>query len=146
MVFTIALAALTQGVLMDPAYRELSKLVGGDWYSRPDANTVIHQHFEFGVEGKVIRGTGDVKVGGKTVLYIHSNMGWDPVSKSVTYVDFHNHDTIYMGHITAGSDGLKYDFNEFADPKKHYAATCKFTDKDHYQFIVGKEALTMTRS
>src|SRR5476649_1412088 len=89
-----------KGILEDPAYRELSKLVGGDWISHVDTNTTVHQHFEFAVEGKVIRGTGTVEVKGKTVMYIHSNMGWDPIAKKVTYVDFHNHDTIYMGYIT----------------------------------------------
>jgi hypothetical protein len=140
-----AIAFQQAAILGDPTFMELGKLVGGDWTSHPDANTFVKQHFEYGVEGKVIRGTGSVSVGGKTVMYIHSNLGWDPVAKKVTYVDFHNHDTIYMGHITLNNGTLDYDFNEFANPKKHYEAKCKFIDKNHYQFIVGKEVLTMER-
>jgi len=129
-----------------PAFRELSKLVGGDWTGHIDANTVIHQRFEFAVEGKVIRGTGAVTVQGKTVLFLHSNLGWDPVAKQVSYVDFHNHDTIFLGHITMDGSSLKYDFKEFADPKKHYEAKCSFVDANHYRFTVGTEVLTMERS
>jgi len=132
-------------ILSDPTYQELSKLVGGNWTSHPDADTLIRQHFEFGVEGKVIRGTGSVEVKGKTVMYIHSNLGWDPIAKKVTYVDFHNHDTIYMGHIVLKNGWLEYDFNEFADPKKHYEAKSRIVDANHYEFTVGKEVLTMER-
>ncbi len=32
-------------ILNDPTFLELSKLVGGDWESHPDANSTIHQHF-----------------------------------------------------------------------------------------------------
>jgi len=142
----IALASLQQEpILSDPTYKELSKLVGGDWSAHPDANTVIRQHFEFGVDGKVIRGTGSVQVHGKTVLYIHSNLGWDPVAKKVTYVDFHNHDTIYMGHVTLKDGWLEYDFNEFADPKKHYDAKSRVVDANHYEFMVGQEKISMER-
>lgn len=132
-------------VLSDPTYKELSKLVGGDWTAQADAKTVVRQHFEFAVEGKVIRGTGSVEVGGKTVLFIHSNLGWDPIAKKVTYVDFHNHYTIYLGHIVLNKGWLEYNFNEFADPKKHFEAKSRFTNPNHYEFTVGKEALTMRR-
>jgi hypothetical protein len=143
--FISALLLQQAAILTDPTYQELSKLVGGEWVSHPDAGTVVHQHFEFGVEGKVIRGTGSVVVGGKTVLYIHTNLGWDPIAKKVTYVDFHNHDTIFLGYIVLNQGWLEYGFNEFADPKKHYEAKSRFTDKDHYEFVVGKEVLKMAR-
>ncbi len=94
-------------------------MVGGNWECCPDAETLIKQHFEFAVDGKMIRGNGSVAVKGRTVLYIHSNLGWDPVTKSVSYVDFHNEDTIYMGHITLKDGWLDYDFKEFANPTKH---------------------------
>jgi hypothetical protein len=141
----VAVLSQQAPILDDPTYKELSKLVGGNWEAHPDADTAVHQHFEFAVEGKVIRGTGTVEVKGKTVLFIHSNLGWDPVLKQVSYVDFHGYDTIYMGHITLRNGSLNYDFNEFANPKKHYAAQCRFTDENHYEFGVGAEVLKMER-
>jgi len=33
-----------------------------------------------------------------------------------------------------------------ADTTKHYSAKVKFTDKNHYQFTVGTEVLTMERT
>ncbi len=93
----------------------------------------------------MIRGAGSVTVGGKTVLYVQPNMGWDPVLKRVTYIDFHNHDTVYMGHIELKGGWMEYDFNEFANPKKHYAAKSRFTGPDTYEFVVETEVLKMTR-
>jgi hypothetical protein len=147
MIFALlSIAALHQDpILRDPTYKELSILVGGNWEAHPNPGLVIRQHYEFGVDGKVIRGMGTVSMKGKTLIYIHANFGWDPVAKRVTYVDFHNHDTIYMGYVTMKDGWLNYDFKEFSDPNKRYQAKSQFTDRDHYQFSLGPELIKMAR-
>jgi hypothetical protein len=86
-------------VLTDPTFKELSKLVGGEWVGR-GPKVEIHHKFEFAVDGKMIKGHGQVRVGGRVVLEMQPNMGWDPVAKQVTYVDFHDFDTVYTGHVS----------------------------------------------
>lgn len=133
-------------VLQDPTYKELSKLVGGDWVGHFDANTTIHQHFEFDVDGRMIRGHGFVTSGSRTVLFMQPNLGWDPVARQVSYVDFHNHDTVFLGHVTLKDGWFNYDFHEFADPSKHYSAKSRIVDKSHYEFILGPEVISMERT
>ena len=142
---SFALLQQAESIQSDPTFKELSKLVGGNWVGHVNADTEIRQHFEFAVDRKLIRGNGSVLVKGKVVLYTQANMGWDPSVKKVFYVDFHNHDTVYMGHVTLKDGWMEYDFSEFADSTKHYDARSKFTDKNHYQFLLGKETITMER-
>lgn len=133
------------GILADPTYKALSRLVGGHWEAKLGPDAVLRQQYRFAVDGKMIRGEGSVSVGGKTMLHIQANFGWDPIAKKVTYVDFHNHDTIFMGYVTLEKDDLRYAFTEFANIKKEHLAHSHFVDDNHYEFVVEKEVITLER-
>lgn len=131
-------------ILLDPTYRELGKLVGGSWEGSAGP-AVVRQHFTYAVDGKMIRGEGTVTVKGKVVLRTQANFGWDPVLKSVTYVDFHDHDTVYMGHVVLEKGWMVYDFREFADSSKKFLAKSHFLDGSHYEFLLGDEKIALSR-
>lgn len=135
----------TPAITSDPAFKELSKLVGGHWERSGSSGLKVVNRFRFEVGGKLIRSDGTVTVNGKTVLYMHANLGWDKATKSVFYVDFHNNDTVYSGHVTLDKGTLIYDFGELHDPKAHYVIKMKFLDNDHYDAGDGGETLKMTR-
>jgi len=135
----------TEPILSDAAYKELSKLVGGEWVGSVGGSAEVHNRFEFAVDGKMIKGNGYVLAGGKTVLRTQPNLGWDPVARQVSYVDFHNHDTVYVGHVTLKDGWMLYDFSQLSDPKRHFTGKSRFTDPNHYEFLLGDELIKMAR-
>jgi hypothetical protein len=40
---------------------------------------------------------------------------------------------------------MVYDFNELARPKNHFTGRSRFTDANHYEFLLGKEVIRMAR-
>jgi len=141
----LAAQGKVEPVLQDPAFMELSKLVGGDWEGSVGEGAAVHNHFEFAVDGKMVKGNGTVTAGGHVVLRTQPNMGWDPVAKKVSYVDFHNHDTVYAGHVSMQDGWMVYDFTELAQPRNHFTARSRLIDADHYEFLLGNEVIKMTR-
>jgi hypothetical protein len=138
MIPLVALAAVLtwQGsneITSDPTFKELSKLVGGHWVNTGSQGVKVVNRFRFEVGGKLIRSDGTVTMNGKTVLYMHANLGWDKSTKSVSYVDLHDNDTVYTGHVTLDSGVLIFNFGELHNPKAHYTIKMKFIDNDHYE-------------
>ena len=144
----IALAIQSNNAILDdPTYKQLSRLVGGHWHNPAGKNFVIDNRFRFEADGKLIQSSGSVTAGGKTVLFMHASMGWDQAKKSVFYLDIHDNDTVYSGHIKLIKDTLVFDFGELYNPKPHYMIKMKFIDDDHYEASEGQGAkLVMTRS
>jgi len=132
-------------ITSDPAYKELSRLVGGHWENAAGSPFKVVNRFRFEVGGTLIRSDGKVTQNGKAVLYMHANLGWDKATKSVFYVDLHNNDTVYTGHVALVEGTLVYDFGELHNPKAHYSIKMKFIDDDHYEGQGGGEDLKMTR-
>ncbi len=131
----------------DPTFNQLSRLVGGHWQNATGQNYLIDNHFRFEADGKLIQSSGSVAAGRKTVLYMHASMGWDRVKKSIFYLDIHDNDTVYAGHIKLEKDALVFNFGELFDPKPHYTIRMRFLDDDHYEASEGfGPNLLMTRS
>lgn len=145
MIFLLCQAPVVPApILKDPAYVQLSRLVGGDWVGTVGTATVKN-HFEFAVDGKMITGHGVVAAGGHTVLVVQPNFSWDAVAKKVSYVDFHNHDTIYAGHVAMKDGWIMYDFAELADSSKKFTGKSRLVDANHYEFLLGDEVIKMVR-
>ena len=145
----IALAGVLVGqgspaITSDPTFRELSKLVGGHWENSGSKVKVVNR-FRFEVGGTLIRSDGTVTMNGKIVLYLHANLGWDKATKSVFYVDVHDNDTVYTGHVALEKGVLVYKFGELHNPKAHYEIKMKFIDNDHYEGLGAGEDLKMSR-
>lgn len=132
-------------ITKDPVYKELSKLVGGRWESVSAPGVKVVNRFRFEVSGTAIRSQGIVTVSGKDVLHMHANFGWDSSTKSVYYIDFHNNDTVFSGHVTLMNGSLVLDFGELFEPKHHYKVSFTFLDNDHYNSLLNGSVQKMTR-
>ncbi len=147
---TLALASVltfqgTAAIKSDPTFRELSKLVGGHWENSGSKGVKVVNRFRFESGGTLIQSDGTVMVNGKVVLYMHANLGWDKSTKSIFYVDFHDNDTVYNGHVKLVDGSLVYEFGDLHNPKKHFTIKMKFLDNDHYEGEGAGEDLMMTR-
>ena len=93
----------------DPTMAELSKLVGGAWVN-DDAKFVIENRYEPAFGGTAIRGRGVVGKGSPYESQNEAIMGWDPVGKSVFYVDCHGGNTVYKGTARKEGGDLIFEF------------------------------------
>ncbi len=141
----LGLALQNAPILDSPTFKALSKLVGGRWEAKVDADTLISHRFEFDVDRRMIRGRGTVTSKGKVVLRIQANFGWDTVSKKVSYVDFHDENTVYVGHVALEDGWIVYNFSELSDSTKKHLMKAKFVDDNHYSFSLGTQDLVLIR-
>ena len=133
--------------LNGPVFTELKRFVGGTWKGTFPNGLEITHHFVFAAGGTVIRGEGTVTKDGKPVLYMHPNMGWDPVKKAVSYLDMHNGDTIYLGTVKLDNGWMTYNFVDALKPKTQYKARQRFTGPDTYEMELGASSIvTMKRT
>jgi hypothetical protein len=133
----------SEPILTDPALVQLSKLVGGHWEGNL-GGAKVNNRFHFAAGGLMVKGEGVVTLNGKTVLYTQPNMGWDASTKSVFYVDFHNHNQVMMGHVTARDGWLLFEFGDMTNPKARFSARSKLTDKNTYEFDIPAEHESFT--
>jgi hypothetical protein len=85
-----------EAVRTDPVMVELARLVGGTW-SNHNPRFLIENHYEWAFGDTVVRGSGVAGKGTAHEAQIESFLGWDPVSRSVFYMDCHGGNTIYQG-------------------------------------------------
>ena len=103
--------------LTGPVFSELKRFVGGTWNGTFPNGLAIALKFDWAAGGKVIRGDGTVSKDGKTVMYLHPSLGWDPAKKKVSYLDMHNNDTIYLGTVDLDKGWIVLDFVDALKPK-----------------------------
>ena len=131
--------------LTGPVFTELKRFVGGTWEGVFPKGATITLHFYWAAGGKVIRGDGNLSKNGKTLMYFHPSMGWDPVKKAVSYLDMHNNDTIYLGTVKLDKGWIAYDFVDALNPKKRLSARQRFTGPDTYEMDLGSSVVEVKR-
>ena len=105
------------------AFDSCKRLVGGVWRGTVGEKLPVELRFTLSPDGNVITGTGLVGDPTKPVLRIESIVGLDAVTDSVYYLDRHNTDTVYFGHVTLEGEKLKFDFTSLVGGKGHWIAT-----------------------
>jgi uncharacterized protein YndB with AHSA1/START domain len=119
----------------DPAMAELSRLVGGIWVN-DNPKFVIENRYEWGFGGTAIRGIGIVGKGSPHESQNESILGWDPVGKSVFYLDCHGGNTVYNGTVSKGESGLVFEFATVVGPPSKWREEARFTDADTLEFTI----------
>jgi uncharacterized protein YndB with AHSA1/START domain len=122
-------------VRTNPAMTELSKLIGGTW-SNNNSKFLIENRYEWAFGGTAIRGTGVVGKGSPGEAQIESIVGWDPVGKSVFYIDCHGGKTVFQGIVKQESDHLLFEFATTVGKMSKWRETLKFTDPNALQFTI----------
>ena len=119
----------------DPAMAELSRLVGGTWVNS-NPKFVVENRYEWAFGGTAIRGNGVVGKGSPHESQIESILGWDPVGKSVFYVDCHGGNTVYKGTVKKEDNGLLFEFATAVGPPSKWREIARFTDDDTMEFTI----------
>ncbi len=80
-----------------PALEFAHRLCGGTWKL---VQSKIEAEFRFSkaMDGLIVEGHGIVSANENT-MRVFSRFGWDPGERSVYYLDMHNNDCVYFGHV-----------------------------------------------
>jgi hypothetical protein len=114
---------------------DLAALVGGHWEGKLGPATVVHR-YESILDGKAIHDVGTVSMNGNVVLNIDARYGWDETAKATYYLDVHNHDTVYFGHVVNAAGTFKLHFVNLCKPADEESSSFKFTDADTMEFSI----------
>src|ERR1700686_1145016 len=84
---------------LDKTLAKLSGMIGGVWVNN-DPKFKVEFRYEWAFDMTAVRGIGVIDKGGPNESKVESTLGWDPVKKSVYYLDVHGGDTVYHGTVT----------------------------------------------
>jgi uncharacterized protein YndB with AHSA1/START domain len=120
---------------LDDTLAKLSNLVGGVW-ANDDPKFKVEFRYEWAFKQTAVRGIGVIDKGGPNETAVEATMGWDPVTKSVYYLDIHGGSTAYKGTIKQDGVELRFDFETMIGRPAKWRSSAKFPDKDTYQFTI----------
>src|ERR1043166_5104892 len=122
----------------DPALAKMASLVGGKWVlvSKDDHPFIVEHSYELAMNGKAVRGIGVIGKGSPQATPVETLYGWDPVQKKTYYFDFHGHDTVYKGTVTAEQNSVSLDFDCIVGAPGKFRARIDFVDKDTFNSVI----------
>lgn len=113
-------------------FNSVKRIVGGVWRGKV-GDLPVEQRFTLADGGAVVEGHGTVGDPKKPVLRMHSRIGIDSATGKVFYLDMHNADTVYFGHVhTEGAD-MVFDFTALSGDTGHWIAKERLTSDDHFE-------------
>lgn len=126
---------------LDPVLVKASNFVGGVWHGElkaPDGSPMILEfRYSWNPDRRGIREEGVIGKGRKDAIHTFVMFGWDPIAKKVYYLDTHNSETTYYGHVQLDGDWFVFEFGPAGGDMKQYSSRGKFTDPDTYAFHIG---------
>jgi uncharacterized protein YndB with AHSA1/START domain len=120
---------------LDPVLVKLGELVGGVWVN-DNPKFVVENRFEWAFNHSVIRGRAVLDKGGPGEQQGEAYFGWDPVAKSVYYLDCHGGQSIYMGTVSMEGAEFVLEFAGISGSKAKYREKLAFPAKDEMKFTV----------
>jgi uncharacterized protein YndB with AHSA1/START domain len=120
---------------LDPVMAKLAPLVGGVW-TNANPNFVVENRFTWAFDGKVIQGKATLGKGSPAEQHGDAYLGWDPVAKSVYYVDIHGGNSVYKGTVNSQGDDIIFDFAGIVGAPAKYRESMRFTGKDEMKFTI----------
>ena len=128
---------------------QLGKLVGGKWVStigEGQSKAIVEFQFRWHPDRKGIIGDGIIGKGSKSPVYARVTIGWDAKARKVYYLDTHNTDTIYYGHISKEGETFLYEFGEIGGDPKAFRSTDRFINRDlRESTILDKQGKTIVK-
>jgi uncharacterized protein YndB with AHSA1/START domain len=125
-------------VKTDPVMVELSRLAGGAWCN-DDPLFRIENRYEWAFGGTAIRGSGLIGKGSPTEVRTESFLGWDPVGKSVFYLDCHGGTSVYQGTVKKDGDDLIFEFATMVGQPSRWREVARFTDDNTLAFTMYRD-------
>lgn len=118
---------------------KLSTMIGGVWRGEiktPTAPLKVEFVYKRHIDGEGLLGEGVVGKGSAKPMYIHSQFGWDPIGKQVYYLDSHDSNTVYWGHVAVQKEDVTFTFGPAGGDSKAFSSVARFLDKDTMQSII----------
>ncbi len=119
---------------LDPAIAYMGKIVG-KWSAVAHAGKEAfkcHFDFEWNDDHRGIHGDAQIAMDSPHPMHSISVIGYDQNAKAAYYVDAHDSDTIYTGHVYFENNKLVFRFGNYGKGEKEFVSTEWFTDDDHY--------------
>lgn len=131
-----------------PALAELDKFVGGVWRTEASSPTKVEFRYMKHPDGKGLMSQGVIGMGTGHPVHVHAMFGWDATAKKVYYLDTHNSDTVYYGHLELSGKDMVFTFGPAGGDMKKYSSMGRFVDDNTYQFVIkqadGNEVVGLT--
>jgi hypothetical protein len=135
LVLNAAPAADKPAAPLDPAIEKLSQFIGGVW-TNDNPEFKIEIRYEWVFDKTALRANGIIGKGGPQETHLESTVGYDPVTKSVYYLDFHGGQTVFKGTVKLDGDQFQYDFVTLIGPPAKWRSIGKMTGRDNYEFTI----------
>jgi hypothetical protein len=120
----------------DAAFAKLSQFVGGTW-TNDNPKFVIETRYEWILNKTAMRALGTIDKGGKNESHFESTLGWDPVKKTVYYLDFHGGEQVFFGTVTFKGDEFQFDFDTIVGTPAKWRSVGRLSDDNNsYQFTI----------
>jgi uncharacterized protein YndB with AHSA1/START domain len=134
----------------DKTLAKLSQLVGGTWISE-NPKFVVEFRYDWAFDHKAIRGLGVIDKGGPHETQAEAILGWDPINKTVYYLDCHGADTVFKGSVKLEGEDLVFDFATLIGRPAKWREVLKFPNQQTMQFTIfgekeGKWAPVVTQT
>lgn len=114
---------------------KMAEFVGGTWVNdNPDFKIEIRYEWVF--NKTAIRSHGILGKGSPQEAHIEATMGWDPVQKTVYYIDFHGSETVYKGTVSMTGDQFQFDFATLIGPPGKWRSVGGLTSPNDYEFTI----------
>ncbi len=122
---------------------ELSRMIGGIWRGEakgPEGPIIIEFKYTRHRDGVWVVGEGVIGKGSTTAKYVMSQFGWDPVAKAVYYLDSHDSETVYFGHITLDGNQMVFTFSPVGMIPQIFSSRSRLVDNDTYQGNIRRDS------
>jgi uncharacterized protein DUF1579 len=120
---------------LDPTLAKFATMIGGVW-TNDNPQFRVEFRYDWALNKRVVRGVGIIDKGGKQEAAVEATFGYDPVKKSVYYLDLHGGETIYKGSARLDGDNVVLEFETLVGPPAKWRSVGKFPDKDTYEFQI----------
>jgi uncharacterized protein YndB with AHSA1/START domain len=130
------------------ALEQIRKMVGGTWKAevKDESGKPMEVQFTYKLhpDGKGVIGEG--RIGDST--HVYTQFGWDRLAKAVYYLDTHDSETVYFGHVFPENDDLIFTFSPIGMLPQVFGSRSRFLDGDTLQSIIrdadGHEVVGLT--
>ncbi|HSI73501.1 MAG TPA: hypothetical protein VK934_10015, partial [Fimbriimonas sp.] len=114
-------------------------MIGGVWRGEikgPNGPVLIEFKYTRHPDGTGVVGEGVIDKGSKNAKFVKSQFGWDPTAKAVYYLDSHDSETVYFGHLTLDGDKMVFVFSPVGMLPQVFTSRGRLVDSDTYESII----------
>ncbi len=97
-------------------------------------------NFEWNASHRGVHGEAQIAMDTPKPMHSYSMIGWDANAKAAYYVDAHDPDTLYTGHVYLEGGKLQFRFGNYGKGENEFVATEWFVDNDHYRSEIRQAA------